>query len=152
MDPNCTGLGTCPQGAGPDPAAVAQFNKYPLPNSSSCINNDGFNISCFSFSAPNPKSLNTNIAKLDYNLNRSGTHRIFVRGNYQTDRTALPPQFPGQPPANVIRDTSRAIAVGYTAVLTSTSSTVSTTASRARAATTTVSKPLPLFRSASSMT
>ena len=118
MDPNCTGLGTCPLGAGPDPAAVAQFNKYPLPNSSSCANNDGFNISCYSFSAPNPKRLNTSIAKLDYNLNRSGTHRVFIRGNYQTDRTALPPQFPGQPPANVIRDTSRALAVGYTAVLT----------------------------------
>jgi hypothetical protein len=118
MDPNCTGLGTCPLGAGPDPAAVAQFNKYPLPNSSSCINNDGFNISCYSFSAPNPKNLNTSIAKLDYNLNRAGTHRLFIRGNYQTDRTALPPQFPGQPPANVIRDTSRALAVGYTGVLT----------------------------------
>ena len=117
MDPNCTGLGTCPLGAGPDPAAIAQFNKYPLPNSSSCVNNDGFNISCFSFSAPNPKRLNTSIAKIDYNLNKSGTHRIFLRGNYQTDRTALPPQFPGQPPANVIRDTSRALAVGYTAVL-----------------------------------
>lgn len=117
MDPNCTGLGTCPLGNGPDPAAVAVFNQYPLPNSTSCVNNDGFNISCFSFSAPNPKRLNTTIAKIDYNLTRSGSQRIFARGNYQTDRTELPPQFPGQPPANVIRDTSRAIAVGYSAVL-----------------------------------
>ena len=117
MDPNCTGLGTCPLGNGPDPAAVAVFNQYPLPNSSSCINNDGFNISCFSFSAPNPKRLNTTIAKLDYNITRSGSHRLFARGNYQTDRTELPPQFPGQPPANVVRGTSRAIAVGYSAVL-----------------------------------
>lgn len=120
MDPNCTGLGTCPLGNGPDPAAVAVFNQYPLPNSTACLNNDGFNISCFSFSAANPKRLNTTIAKIDYNLTRSGSQRLFARGNYQTDRTAQPPQFPGQPPANVIRDTSRAIAVGYTAVLSNT--------------------------------
>lgn len=120
MDPNCTALGTCPLGNGPDPAVVAAFNKYPLPNSTACPNNDGFNISCFSFSAANPRHLNTTIAKLDYNITRSGSHRLFVRGNYQTDRDSLPPQFPGQPPANVIRDTSRAIAVGYTAVLSNT--------------------------------
>ncbi|MFI5057772.1 MAG: carboxypeptidase regulatory-like domain-containing protein [Candidatus Acidiferrales bacterium] len=122
MDQNCLTQVpvTCPLGNGPDPAAVAVFNKYPLPNSTSCVNNDGFNISCYSFSAANPTRLNTTIAKIDYNLTRSGTHRLFVRGNYQTDRTAEPPQFPGQPPANVIRDTSRAIAVGYTAVLSNT--------------------------------
>jgi hypothetical protein len=120
MDPNCTGLGTCPLGNGPDPAAVAAFNRYPMPNSTACVNNDGFNISCFSFSAANPKRLNTTIGKIDYNLTRSGSHRLFIRGNYQTDRDALPPQFPGQLPANVIRNTSRALAVGYSAVLSNT--------------------------------
>jgi hypothetical protein len=120
MDPNCTGLGTCPLGNGPDPAAVAAFNRYPMPNSTACVNNDGFNISCFSFSAANPKRLNTTIGKIDYNLTHSGSHRLFIRGNYQTDRDALPPQFPGQPPANVIRNTSRALAVGYSAVLSNT--------------------------------
>jgi len=122
MDQNCLTQVpvTCPLGNGPDPAAVAVFNQYPLPNSTSCVNNDGFNISCYSFSAANPTRLNTTIAKIDYNLTHSGSHRLFVRGNYQTDRTTEPPQFPGQPPANIIRDTSRAIAVGYTAVLSNT--------------------------------
>ena len=121
MDPNCSGNGTCPQGPGPDPAAVAQFNKYPVPNSNICSNNDGFgNISCFTFSAPNPVHLNTSIAKLDYNINRSGTHRLFVRGNYQEDSNTGAPQFPGQAPNDVRRDTSRAIAAGYTAVFSST--------------------------------
>jgi hypothetical protein len=117
MDQNCIAAGTCPMGNGPNPNVVPVFNKYPAANSNVCGNADGFNISCFSFSAPNPQHLNTNIAKIDYNITRSGSHRLFVRGNYQTDRDALPPQFPGQPPADVIRDTSRAIAVGYTAVL-----------------------------------
>lgn len=120
MDPNCKGLGTCPQGPGPDPAAVARFNQYPTPNSTVCPNNDGFNnISCFSFSAPTPLHQNTSIAKLDYNVNRSGTHRLYLRGNYQDDSQSNPPQFPGLPPNQVIRDTSRALAAGYTAVFSS---------------------------------
>lgn len=65
MDPNCTALGTCPLGPGVNPAVLAVFNKYPAPNSSSCNNADGFNISCFTFSAANPSHLNTSIAKLD---------------------------------------------------------------------------------------
>jgi hypothetical protein len=126
-DPNCsnprTGFpnGTCPLGNGPDPAAVARFNLYPAPNSTTCLNNDGFNnISCFTFSAPQPLHQNTSIAKLDYNLNRSGTHRIFARGNYQTDSQVFAPQFPGLPPNSVGRDTSRALGLGYTAVFSST--------------------------------
>jgi Carboxypeptidase regulatory-like domain len=112
--------GTCPMGNGPNPNVINVFTQFPSPNSSICPSSDGFNFSCYTFSAPNPQHLNTNIARIDYNLTRSGSHRLFVRGNYQTDRDALPPQFPGQPPANVIRDTSRALAVGYTAVLSST--------------------------------
>jgi hypothetical protein len=121
MDPNCTGLGTCPQGAGPDPAGVARFKQYPTPNSTICANNDGFdNISCFSFSAPTPVHQNTSIAKVDYNINRSGTHRIFARGNYQVDSQSSAPQFPGLPPNTVTRDTSRALAAGYSAVFSNT--------------------------------
>jgi hypothetical protein len=116
---------TCPNGPGVNPLIVnAQgtgvFQQYPTANSSACGNADGFNVSCFSFSAPNPKRLNTTIVKLDYNLNRTGTHRLFLRGNYQTDKTDDVPQFPGMPPNNVIRDTSRAIAAGYTATFSST--------------------------------
>jgi Carboxypeptidase regulatory-like domain/TonB dependent receptor len=121
MDPNCVANKTCPSGPGVNMAVVNQLSKYPLPNNSStCGNADGFNISCLTFSAPNPQHLNTSIGKIDYNITRSGSHRLFLRGNYQTDRTALPPQFPGQPAADVLRDTSRALAVGYTAVLSNT--------------------------------
>lgn len=117
MDPNCTGNGTCPLGPGPDPAVVALFNKYPLPNSNACGNADGFNISCFTFASPSPERLNTFIAKLDYNLNASGTHRLFVRGNLQNDRSSSAEQFPGLPAASVLAVGSKAIAAGYTATL-----------------------------------
>jgi len=124
MDPNCTAIGSCPNGPGVNQfVANAQangiFQQYPHPNSNACANADGFNISCDSFSAPNPTRLNTTIARLDYNINRAGTHRLFVRGNYQTDTTDDPPQFQGGKPINTIRDTSRAIAVGYIATLSS---------------------------------
>jgi Carboxypeptidase regulatory-like domain len=117
MDQGCLTTGTCPMGNGVNQNVVNVFRQYPSPNSNICGNSDGFNFSCFTFSAPQPQNLNTSIAKIDYNLTRSGSHRLFVRGNYQTDRKAFPPQFPGQPPANTLRNTSRAIAVGYTAVL-----------------------------------
>jgi hypothetical protein len=119
-DPNCTGLGTCPQGNGPDPAALAVFRKYPQPNSQICTNNDGFNIGCYTFSSPLPKRQNTSIAKLDYNLTKSGTHRLFIRGNYQADAQSSGSQFSGTPANSVLRDTSRALGVGYTAVFSST--------------------------------
>jgi hypothetical protein len=120
MDPNCTGLGTCPQGNGPDPAALAVFQKYPTPNSQICTNNDGFNIACNTFASPLPTHRNTSIAKVDYNLNRSGTHRLFVRGNYQADSQSFAAQFAGTAPTVVLLDNSRALGVGYTAVFSNT--------------------------------
>ena len=128
MDLNCGKArpgfpnGTCPNGNGPDKAAIAQLNKYPTatPGLSTCNNADGFNFACFGFSAPVPVHLNTSIAKLDYNINRSGTHRVFARGNYQTDSSSGAPQFPGFAPNSTTRDTSRALAAGYTAVFSST--------------------------------
>ncbi len=131
MDPNCSKPlpgypnGTCPLGNGVNPlvanaAGTGLFQQYPTANSSGCANNDGYNISCYTFSAPNPTRLNTTIARLDYNITKSGTQRLFLRGNYQTDKTLQPPQFPGQEAINTIRDTSRALAAGYTAVLSNT--------------------------------
>ena len=74
--------------------------KFPQPNSHICPSYDGFNFACYTFSAPNPQRLNTTIAKIDYNLTKSGSHRLFVRGNYQTDRrlsaAAIPRPAAGQ--------------------------------------------------------
>jgi hypothetical protein len=122
MDTGCLVTGTCTAATnGLNSNVITQvFSKYPTANSQTCSNADGFDIACYSFSAPNPQRLNTTIAKIDYNLTKSGTHRLFIRGNYQTDSQLQPPQFPGDPPNNTIRDTSRALAVGYTAVLSNT--------------------------------
>ena len=120
MDPNCTGLGTCPLGPGPNPAVVALFNQYPRANSSSCADADGFNIGCFIFAGAHPLHENTGIARLDYNLTQSGTQQLFFRANYQDDTEDFPPQFPGGAPALVRRSFGRALAAGYTATISNT--------------------------------
>lgn len=108
MDPNCSSKGTCPWGPGADPNSLTTFQTYPLPNT---FGGDGLNTGGFTFSAPNPASLNTYIAKMDYEM--SDHSHFFVRGNQQGDRISASPQFPGQPPSSEIIDTSKGLAVGH---------------------------------------
>ena len=125
MDPNCSTTpgfgagGTCPLGPGANPAVMQIFQKYPHPNTD--VVGDGFNFRGFQFSAPAPGKRNTSILKLDYNLTRDANHRIFVRGNLQSDNlaglTTNGPQFPGDAPDATIFSNNKGIAVGYTALL-----------------------------------
>jgi hypothetical protein len=120
LDPNCGGLGICPLGPGPDPAAEAVFQSYPLPNNPSG-GGDGFNVGAFTFSNPAPAKLDTYIVKLDYNLTSNGSHHLFLRGNLQNDHlTASGSQFPGQPPDTIETNNSKGLAAAYTAVLSNT--------------------------------
>jgi hypothetical protein len=52
-------------------------------------------------------------------MTKSGSQRLFVRGDLQDDRTLAAPQFPGEPASYVLHNNSKAIAVGYTAILSS---------------------------------
>ncbi len=73
---------------------------------------DGLNTASYTFSAPDPATLNTFIAKLDYSLTNSNL--LFVRGNLQNDSSLGVPQFPGQPASSINRDNSKGIAAGLT--------------------------------------
>ncbi len=108
MDPYCSGNGTCPLGAGVNPAAEAYYSQLPLPNTTAP--NDGYNLFGYTFASPAPQSLNTYIAKVDYSIRDK--HRLFVRANLQKDRLSGTAQFPGQPPSYTITDDSRGIAAG----------------------------------------
>lgn len=108
IDPKCFALGTCPLGAGANPAVLKLMNTYPLANGS--LAGDGYNTASFTWSAPNPINLNTYIARVDYSI--SDKHRLFVRGNLQNDHESLPPQFPAQPPSSAYTDNSKGVAVG----------------------------------------
>jgi hypothetical protein len=117
LDPNCSGNGTCSQGPGADPSVQAILNGYPISNTNAAVGADGFNYQGYTFAAPTPLTLNTYIAKLDYNLTQNGNHRLFVRGIMNGDRVDQASQFPGQPPNIAQVTVAKSLAVGYTAVL-----------------------------------
>ena len=108
MDPYCSADGSCPLGPGVDPAAEAYYAQLPTPNGTQLT--DGYNLASYTFASPNPINLNTIIAKLDYNL--GAKHRLFVRGNLQSDHQSGPIQFPGQGPNYSLVDNSKGIAAG----------------------------------------
>ena len=108
MDPNCTSLGTCPLGPGVDPAILSMLSMYPLPNGN--VSGDGYNTASYTWSAPDPATLNTSIVKLDWVA--SDRHRAFVRGDLQDDTADSAPQFPGQRPSIVQRTNTKGIAAG----------------------------------------
>jgi carboxypeptidase family protein len=110
MDPHCLANGTCPWGPGVNPNSLAQFNQYPLPNGFST--GDGLNTGSFTWSAPDPASQNTYIAKVDYQL--SERHHLFTRGNLQNDRASGVPQFPGQPPSSSTTSNTKGVVAGVT--------------------------------------
>jgi Carboxypeptidase regulatory-like domain len=122
MDPNCSGLGTCPWGPGVDPNVLQTLSQYPHANSDQL--GDGVNYRAFTFSAGTPSKLDTYISRIDYNLTKNQT--IFVRGGLQNDHgvpTSTPgdavgtnsgaPQFPGQPDSTVATNNTKGIVVGY---------------------------------------
>lgn len=93
----CAVCGTTayPAGSGPNPNAQIYFNSMPAANGTTA--DDGLNSGSYTFASPAPISLNTMIARIDYEP--SAKHRIFVRGNLQKDTTAGTEQFPGQGPS-----------------------------------------------------
>jgi hypothetical protein len=119
LDPFCQKLGNCPQGPGIDPAALAVFNTFPLPNDPTV--GDGLNVSGYTFADPTPAKLDTYIVKLDYNLTANGNHRVFLRGNLQNDHlTTEGAQFPGQAPAQISTNNGKGLAAGYTSIISNT--------------------------------
>ncbi|HET9530105.1 MAG TPA: carboxypeptidase-like regulatory domain-containing protein, partial [Blastocatellia bacterium] len=81
---------------GVNPAALAVFadaaQRYPANDPTA---GDGLNTGGFRFNASTPVRLNTNTAKLDFNL--TANQSMFIRGNYQQDVFSRPPQFPDTP-------------------------------------------------------
>jgi Carboxypeptidase regulatory-like domain len=111
LDQGCSANGVCPWGPGADPYALGYFTSMPVANGSN-EGDGGYNSGSYSFSSPNPISLNTSIAKIDYTP--STKHHLFVRGNLQKDTTDEPEQFPGQGPSFTFEDNTKGITAGET--------------------------------------
>ena len=109
LDAPCLANGVCTT-PGPNAAALALFQQYPLPNGAS--QGDGYNLLSYTFASPDPGSLNTSILKLDYAINDK--HHLFVRGNLQKDTQDGVEDFPGDPPSSRLEDNSKGIAAGET--------------------------------------
>ncbi|MFY9528367.1 MAG: TonB-dependent receptor [Candidatus Acidiferrales bacterium] len=125
MDPNCKANGGCTQPGVDNSAVISTLQKYPHANSDlvSDLNSqasDTVNIRTFTFPAGKPTKENTGIAKFDYNVTQNGNHKLFLRANYQDDHQYDVVQYPGQPPREVDTNGNKGLAVGYTAVLSST--------------------------------
>ena len=140
MDPNCSGIGTCPLGPGANPliaylqgnpnsSPTSVFNLYPQPNTDTV--GDGFDYQGFTFPSPLPSGLNDYVLKIDYNLTKNGNHRLFLKGimdnEQQAERSSSVTvtgdggeQFPGQPEGQTEHDNNKGITVGYTATFSST--------------------------------
>jgi hypothetical protein len=112
LDAGCTVCNTAAYspGPGPNPNALAYFKSMPAANGFNA--GDGLNTGSYSFSSPNPKTLNTTIVRLDYIP--SSKHRIFGRGNLQKDTTSGVEQFPGQGPSSELIDNSKGMTFGDT--------------------------------------
>jgi carboxypeptidase family protein len=81
---------------------------------------DGLNYSGFRFRAPVSLDNNAFIAKIDYHLTADGKHSLFWRGALQNMNNPQAPFLPGSNPEQTVTDHSKGMAVGYTAVLSST--------------------------------
>ncbi len=132
MDPNAAGNGVAagvpicpwadvngfcgmdPHVAAVDPNMDAVFTHYPQPNTD--VVGDGLDFRGFTFAGANPQTLNTFITRLDFKLDNSGRHSLFLRGNLQNDRIFTPPQFPGLLANDFLTNNSKGVAVGYTAL------------------------------------
>lgn len=116
LDPKCAGLGTCPLGPGANPAIMTLFQQYPHSNSSAV--GDGLNFQGFTFPASTPGSLNTYVAKFDFNVTQN--QHVFIRGGLVGDNSGQGPQFPGEAQSTVLLNNSKGFIVGYTNTLRST--------------------------------
>jgi hypothetical protein len=103
---------------GPDPAVLAFFNTYPLPNDFS--QGDGFNTAGYRFAAPTRNTKNWYISKLDYNLTQDGKQRVSLTGALANENQANAPFLPGQAPTTDLVDYNKGLIANYSAVITST--------------------------------
>src|SRR4051812_28625678 len=106
LDKNCT---ACPA-PGVDQAMLDYLGTEPA--ATVLEGGDGINQGSYNFSSPAPTRLNTNIAKIDYQLNAK--NHIFGRGNLQKDVASGAQNLPGQPPDTSLSDNTKGFAFGHT--------------------------------------
>ena len=116
LDQSCTsqtfnGQPVCPNGPGANAAVLSYFKTVPT-NTGDALGDGGYNSGSYFFTSPAPSTLNTSIAKIDYEMN--ARNHFFVRGNLQKDTTSGAEPLPGQPAGSFTDDNTKGLAAGYT--------------------------------------
>lgn len=107
-----TGLYNAPCGPNPNVTAYYQPEASKGFYGTSGIIGDTLNSAGYTFASPAPSTLNTSIAKIDYNINNN--QHIFFRGNLQKDTSAGDENLPGQPAATMLVNNTKGMAFGHT--------------------------------------
>lgn len=105
-----------PAGIGVNPNVIKLYNTWRAPND--LLQGDTLNTQGLRFTGATPLDWNTYVTKFDWNIDGSGKHTLFARGNLQNDSYAngLPVQ-PGDAPTNVFLENSKGYALGLTSLL-----------------------------------
>jgi len=102
---------------GPNPAMIAYFNSFPLPNDNTQGDGLGYDYSGFRFKGPIQKNYRYYIARADYKLTSNGNHSIFWRGALSNFSSLGVPSYPGKTPEHTIINFNKGFALGYSAIL-----------------------------------
>jgi hypothetical protein len=100
---------------GVNPAMIKYMNSLPMGNDPALGLDQNLNFDGLRFNAPLDLDQSAYVAKLDYNIDSSGKHKLSVRGTLNDamqDLQAAP--LPGEPPAQVLLDNSKGLAATYT--------------------------------------
>jgi len=100
---------------GPNPASLAYFNTYPLPNDQTV--GDNYNFSGYRFAAAANERDDWLVGRIDYKITANGNHSLFWRGSGTNEHQNQDPFLPGDVPEYVVLDRSKGFVVGYTALL-----------------------------------
>ena len=107
-----------PLGLGPAPAMLDLLKRYPAGNDPSAGVDRGLNFTGMRFNAPFKENDKAYVAKLDFNLDKSGNHTAFVRGTLMDNsQDVTVAQFPGQQAAAKELNNSRGLSARYNAVI-----------------------------------
>jgi hypothetical protein len=102
-----------PAGLGVNANVLQALSLYPKGNDSSI--GDGLATTGFRFNAPTKTESDIFTARLDFNLVRSGAHRLFARGSgADIALDTEPAPFPGSPAASRLLNKSKGFVTGYT--------------------------------------
>jgi carboxypeptidase family protein len=103
---------------GVNPATQAYFNSLPMGNDPSLSLDQNLNFNGLRFNSPLDLDQSAYVAKLDYNIDSSGKHKLSVRGTLNdASQDLVGAPLPGGQPAQVLLDNSKGIAANYTWII-----------------------------------